>query len=216
MNPQPIHLDPAAVRAAGPGDWTATVHQVHRRPLGLHPVVLLASFGSFAVLAAIVLLAGGSLAPGLILLALGIAFLALSVGGARRDPDAPGAQAVLRLLDRLRSLAWLGAVGARTCLRAGLDLLRLRTRRHRLRRRLNATLAPLGEAVHHDDSSRVHALKQLASELEHELADTDREASHVIAAARDEIELGRAQIEPTQTLSAANDERPPPRRPADT
>jgi hypothetical protein len=204
MNPDPAILpDAPLVSSAAPGESRPAVQQVYRRPLGVHPVPLLAGIATLALLLAIILLAAGALVAGLFCLGAAIALLTLFFAAVRRAPDAPGAPLVLRAVHRLRTLAGLLAVTVRAWARAAIDLTPIRRRQQRLRRELKARLAPLGEAVHHDDQRRTQTLKQQAAEIEQKLSATEREASGVIAATRHAIESERATIEPTQALSPA-------------
>jgi multidrug resistance efflux pump len=164
-------------------------------------VPLLGGAGSVALLVAIMLLASGALVAGLILLVLAIVLLALFVGGVRREPETPTARLTLMAAHRSGTLARLCVVTIRARGRAGADLLRIRRRQHQLRSELKASLAPLGEAVHHDDQPRAQALKEKARELEQALSQTEHEASLAIAAARQEIERERATSAATEALS---------------
>jgi len=189
---EPVVPDSAVASSPAPPEAPATVHQAHRRPLGVHPVPLLGGLGVLALLVAVVLLAGPSVVGGLVLGVLAIALLTLFLAGVRREPDA---------IDRSRSLARLGAVTIRALGRAAVDLLRIRRRQHRLRGQLRGRLQPLGEAVYRDDQRRAEALKQQAAQLEEELRETQLEASGVIASTKHEIERERAMAAPTQRLA---------------
>jgi hypothetical protein len=184
-----------------------TVHRSTRRPLGIHPVPLLAAAGGLALVLAVVLLAAGALIGGLLGLAVALAALGLFAGGVRREPDAPAADHTLRAAGRVRALAWLAAVTGRASAGASWELLRIRRRQHALRRELKATLAPLGEAVHRGDDERADALKLTAAALEQQLDETKRAASEVIAATRRELERQRTGIEPTEALPRSREER---------
>lgn len=201
MNPDPVLSEPADAPHVFTRTSPPAFHYAHRRPVGIDPVPLSGGLGVLALLAAIALLATGSLVAGLIVLGLAVALLTLFAGGVRRHPYEPLARLTLTAADRLRALTRFLAVTARAWGRAGLDLLRIRHRRHRLRRELNASLAPLGEAVHHDDHPRAEALKGQAADLQQKLAETEREASATVASARQEIERERTAIEPTQALA---------------
>src|SRR5437763_1831592 len=96
--------------AALPSDLPHSVHQVHRRPLGIHPVPLLGGLGGLVPLVAIILLAEGPLIAGLILLGVALALLTLFFHAVRKEPDAPAARPTRRAADRLHSLGGLAAV----------------------------------------------------------------------------------------------------------
>ena len=198
---EPVVPDSAVASSPAPPEAPATVHQAHRRPLGVHPVPLLGGLGVLALLVAVVLLAGPSVVGGLVLGVLAIALLTLFLAGVRREPDAPFGRLTLRAIDRSRSLARLGAVTIRALGRAAVDLLRIRRRQHRLRGQLRGRLQPLGEAVYRDDQRRAEALKQQAAQLEEELRETQLEASGVIASTKHEIERERAMAAPPQRLA---------------
>lgn len=196
----PVIQPDANVTSAPPGGYEPpALHQAHRQPFGVHPVPVLGAVGSAVFVLAIVLLALGAVLAGVVLICLAAGLFALFVGGVRRERDAPGAEATLRTAARTRSLGGLAAVSTRSWIAAGVNLLRIRHRQHRLRRELKASLAPLGEAVHNDDHERAEALKQQAAEIEQKLSETEREASAVVAGARSEVEQERASVEATQT-----------------
>jgi hypothetical protein len=153
-----------------------------------------------ALLVAIVLLADGAIVGGLVVLMLAIPLLGLFAGGVMREPDAPAAGRSLQLIHRIRSLAGFLAVGVRAEGRAGVGLARVRGRQHQLRRELGAIMAPLGEAVHRGDQPRVDALARRATKIERELERLDDEASGLSAAARQELAVERATIQPTRTF----------------
>ena len=158
---------PAGVLTESP----PAIHQVHRRPMGVHPVPLLGAFGAVGLILAIVLLANGSLVAGLILLGLAIAASALFFGGVSREPDAPAAAFFLRAGNRVRALSGMAGVGARAWMRAALELTRIRLRQLRLRRELKAGLAPLGDAVRQGDDRDLSALRRRRHEHSDRLAE---------------------------------------------
>ena len=208
LDPIPVVRDDDVVARLRPEHPSPALHRAQRRPFGLHPVTLLGGLGTLSFLLGLVLLGSGSVITGLVLLVLAGALASLFVAGVRRDPDAPAARATRRALGRARSWAGLGSVGGRASTRAGVEWLRLRRREHRLRRELNATLTPLGEAVHRDEAERAEALRRRAAELEQSLGETKRASSAALAAARDEIEHERRTVEPTEALRPLEDERP--------
>jgi hypothetical protein len=177
-----------------------TLHRSHHRPLGAHPVPLLGAVGGVALLIAIILLAGGTIVAGLVVMMLAVPVLGLFVGGVMREPDAPVAGRSLQLIHRARSFAGFLAVGVRAEGRAGFGLARVRSRQHQLRRELNATMAPLGEAVHSGDRPRAEALDRRATDLERELEQLDDEASRLTGEAREQVASERSTIQPTRTL----------------
>jgi hypothetical protein len=186
-----------------------TVHFSHRRPMGIHPVPLLGIGGSVALIVAIVLLAGGSVLGGLLVLVFAAASLALFAGGVRREPHAPAAEPTRRAAGRLRSLAGLATVTSREWAGASWQLLRIRRRQDALRGELNATLALLGEAVHHDDDERARELKQRAATLERQLNESERAASAVVATARRELKRERIGMGATEAFSALREDHSP-------
>lgn len=182
------------------------IHQVHRRPAGLHPVVPLGVLGVLGLVFAIVLLAVGSLVAGLIVLCLASGALALWFGGIRGEPLAPGAKHTLRALNRFRALFALGAVGVRAWTRADLELAKIHLRRIQLRRQLKACLAPLGEAVHRGDQTRAQALRELATGIERDLGELEQQVSAVTGAARARLARERESVAPTRSFSRVDAE----------
>ena len=198
----PVRPDPNVSSAPPASSAPPVFHQAHRRPFGAHPVPVLGALGGGSFLLGIVLLVVGVVVPGLVLIVLAVGLLALFAGGVRREPDAPAAEATLHAAGRTRSLTALVALSSRAWIRAARDLLRIRHRQHQLRSELDASLAPLGEAVHKDDRERAEALKQRAAEIEEKLNETEREASAVVAGARAEVEQERSAIESTRAHRA--------------
>jgi hypothetical protein len=180
------------------------VYQVHRRPLGIHPVPLLGGVGSVALFAAIILFASGSSVGGLIVLSLSYVLLMFFFSAVKREPDTQTARFARTVVDRVRSLLTLAAVTAGAWSRAGLGLLRIRRRRLRLRSELQDRLKPLGEAVYRGDHQLAEVLKEQAAELERKLGETELEASAVRGAARKEIDREHATVQPTQALALAS------------
>ena len=203
---EPVIPDAAVGVAAA--ETPPTVHQLYRRPFGFHPVPLLGAMAALSLVIAIVLLAAGSLAGGLILVGLAVALFVMFLAAVGREPDAPAAQLTLRVADRSGSQARLAAVSARAWARAGLELLRIRTHQYRLRSELQHHLKPLGQAVHQDDQQRAEALKQQAAELEQKLSESERQASALIRSARKQIERERAPDRPTETFASAQGGEP--------
>jgi hypothetical protein len=94
-------------------------------------------------------------------------------------------------------------IGVRIWSRAGVELVRIRARQQRLRRRLRATLRPLGEAVHREDQVRTQALREQARAIEDQLAELERRASAVSAAAHKAAERERETLQPTRSIPTA-------------
>jgi hypothetical protein len=202
-----MRMDPVVADLESASEPTPpTVHFSHRRPMGVHPVPLLGIGGSVALIVAIVLLAAGSVIGGLLVLVLAAASLALFAGGVRQEPHAPAAEQARRAAGRLRSFAGLASVTGREWAGASWELLRIRRRQDALRGELTATLALLGEAVHHEDDERAHDLKQRADKLEQQLGESDRAASSVMAAARRELKRERVGIGATEMFPAVRED----------
>jgi len=171
-------------------------------------VPLLGALGAVAFPIAIVLFAVGAWIAGMILLGLSLALVTLFLSGVRGQPDSRSARLARSAVGWARSLTRLTAVSARAWSRAALDLVKIRRRQRRLRHQLRDRLAPLGEAVCHDDQRRAEALKARASELEQALRETERQASAAVGGARRQIERERAPSQPTQPLPAPRADAP--------
>lgn len=177
-----------------------SLHRSQRGPLGLAPLPLLGSLSALAILIAIVLLATGSWLPGLIMLALAAELVALFLSGARREPDAPISRGVSRVGVRLRDSASFAAAALGTWSGAGTEVLRVRWRRRRLARDLRRQMAPLGEAVHREDESRVRDLRTVANRLQRELDLTEQREAEILSRAQSELERERAPVQATEVL----------------
>jgi hypothetical protein len=180
--------------------FPATMHKLHRRPLGVAPETLLGTCATVALMAAVVLFATGQWIGGLIALVVAIGTSALFGTAIRHQPDTPTARRTRRAIVSVSTSVRLMLVKLRTWSGAGVALLHIAQRRHRLRRKLRGQLGPLGEAVYRDDRERAETLKARASQIDQALKQAEREASAVVASAREEVARERTTAEPTEAL----------------
>jgi hypothetical protein len=208
--PQADNGDTVEILPQQPVEYPPTVHQVHRRPLGIGPVPLLGGLDALVLVLAIVLFVSGAWVGGAIVIALALALTGLLGAAIRRELDDPATRATLTAADRaltvtvrVRWRARFAAVTVRAWSRALLELAVLSTRRRRLRRQLDRYLGTLGEAVYRDDRQRAVTLKAQANDLERALQETEQGASEVFAATRQRVDRERTGIHATESFPIA-------------
>ena len=177
-----------------------TVHHAHRRPFGLSPAPLLAALAAVSLVLTLLFFGLGSWIAGIVFLAASGVLASLFVVAIRRESDEQTSRLAIAAAGRADGYARLTAVAVRASARSGLELVRLRGRRCRLRFEFRRQLAPLGAAVYERDQERAEQLKARADELDRALRETDGRAAEAIAALRDQIERERATSQSTQQL----------------
>jgi hypothetical protein len=174
----------------------------------MDPVRVLGWLAGGVLLFAILLFVLGAWIAGVILLGLSLALLTLFVSSAKRKPESRAGRRLRAVAGpaqaasgRVRSFSRLVVVSGRVGLQAGPRLARIRLRRRRLKRRLQAHFRPLGEAVYGDEEDRVGQLRERASTLEEQCREADREARGILAGVREQIGRERATGAPTQAIA---------------
>jgi hypothetical protein len=172
--------------------------RVQPRYFGLTPHHLVAALGVVALLAAVVLLALGSAAVGLLLFVTALLLGALFAEQARRRRASSIDRAAAAAIDR--SLALMGftraTVGAWTG--AGRRAAKLRLEAVRLARERSHVQYELGGAVHADDEARTEELRQRMRDLDAELERRAREARAAIDEAHRRTRQEQRAVSATQ------------------
>lgn len=189
-----------------------TVHEAHRRPLGLEPAALLAGLAAVALLISLILFVSGAWIAGIIGLGVTLGVVALFLAAIGREPQTRLAQLTLRSLARAGSSRRLAGVKLRAWSRAAAPAIRVSAHRLWLRWKLRRRLAPLGEAVHEGDAERVARLEAGNRAIEHELDRLELEGAAARDAARRRIEVERSSADATVAL-AADEAQVPAERP---
>src|SRR5579884_4273274 len=199
MSEEPTPVDGETLKMPGPEVrgtvFPPTLHEAHRRPLGLEPAAVLALAGGIALLSCVILFAAGAWIAAVILLGVSCGLGALFLVAVGREPETRLARWTLRTLARAGALRRLAAVAARAWWRGG-----------RLRLRLRRRLPALGEAVHRGEERRAAELRAQTAALEAQLRAAERDRAAAREAARRAIARERARAEATGRLA------PPPAR----
>jgi hypothetical protein len=189
------------VAPPGTVEFRPTLHTTGRRPFGLSAPAFSAAVGGGAVVLAIVLFAVGVTVGGVVALLVAVAAGLLFRTAVAREPESEAARLARRAIVETSSKSRLGAVSLRAFGAAWLEVLRLRGRRRRLERELNARLAPLGQAVLRDQTGRIEVLKAQAELAETQLGEVERKISTVLARAREQVDRERSVAQPTEALT---------------
>lgn len=191
--------------ARRPLDQRTTIHQAHRRPLGLDPDAVLTGVSVIGLVLAIVLFATGAWIAGVIVFVLATTSIALLAVAVRREPNARFARPGHRALTSAAGFLQFALRAGRAWAPALVSLAGFKRHRHRLRRELRGQLAPLGEAVYREDHARAERLKAQAARLDQAVEEADRQASAMLDRTRGEMRRERATVRPTETLPRLQD-----------
>jgi len=161
-----------------------TYERVQPRYFGLTPHVLVAVLAGISLLAAVVLLATGSVAVGLLLFVTSLLLGALFAEQARRRRASSLDRAAAVTIDRTLAIAGFtrATVGAWT--RAGRRATKLRVEAMKLARERSSVQYELGGAVHEENEARMAELRRRMKELDAELERRAREAREAVEQAR--------------------------------
>jgi len=188
-----------------------TIHEAHRRPLGLDPAALLGLLAALVLILALVLFASGAWIAGIIALGATLGVVALFLVAVGREPQTPVSRLALRSLARAGAFRRLAVVGLGAWSKAALPSLRARAHQQWVHWKLRRQLAPLGEAVHLGDEEGAARLKARADLLEREERQHGLEGAAARETARRRIEAERSGAEATVALEAET--QPPDDRP---
>jgi hypothetical protein len=154
------------------------------------------ALGGVMLVAGLIALIAGSLIGTIVFLAVALVAFVLFYEAARRNPGDPIARRVLGSARHASSWVRFSRASASAWLRAGRDVVRLRSELRTLRREREPTLRSLGDAAYREDEPTVKALRERLREIDDELAKRQEARTQALATARrhvdDELEAARA------------------------
>jgi hypothetical protein len=172
--------------------------RVEPRYFGVTPHLLGGALGAAALLAGVALLAGGSVAVGVLLVVAGLFLAALFAEQARRRRDSSLDRAAAGAIDRSLALAGFTRVTVASWTSAGRRATRLRLEAMKLARERSHVQYDLGGAVHAGDETRTAELRERMRELDTEIDRRGREAGEAIAAAHRRTRAERRAVAATE------------------
>ena len=183
------------------------------RYFGITPPTLLFGIATATLAIAITLAILAHWIAALLLAALVLVELALFLGLARRKPDTAVAKASVRAIDRARDRAAhvVRATTVRT--EAGWKVTRLRHELLELDTRRERELRELGAAVYAGDDDAAERVRTELAAIDDDRRAREDEMSAIHEAAREHLERGRFQVQPTVVKPPAEDESRTPSGP---
>jgi len=172
--------------------------RVQPKYFGLTPHVLVGVLGVAALLAGVALLAGGSVAVGVLLLIAGLFLAALFAEQARRRRSSSLDRAAAAAIDQSLALAGFTRATITSWTNAGRRAAKLRLEAMKLARERSHVQYDLGAAVHAEDEPRVKELRAKMRELDEEVDRRGRDAAAAIAAAQRRTRAERRAVSTTQ------------------
>ena len=172
--------------------------RVEPRYFGVTPHVLVGALGGAALIAGVALLAGGSVAVGVLLLLAGVFLAALFAEQARRRRSTSLDRAAANAIDRSLAVAGFTRVTVVSWTSAGRKATRLRLEAMKLARERSHVQYELGGAVHANDETKTAELRARMTKLDEEIDRRAREAAAAIAAAHRRTRAERRAVASTQ------------------
>lgn len=168
------------------------------RYFGLTPRRLVAALAAICFGAALVLLATGAIAIGVLLLLAALLLAALFAEQARRNRDSAFDRVAAAAVDNSRALAGFAGASMRTWTRAGRQVASLRLEATRLARGRAQLVYALGAAAYAEDEAEVIRLRTELHELDERIAACARAAHAVLAGARERTSQERLAVGATE------------------
>lgn len=172
--------------------------RVEPRYFGLTPHLLVGALGAAALLAGVALLAGGSVAIGVLLIVAGVFMAMLFTEQARRRRSSSLDRAAAAAVDHSLALAGFTRVTVVSWTSASRRAAKLRLEAMRLARERSHVQYDLGGAVHAGDEPRMQELRDRMRELDAEIDRRGREAAAAIAHAQRRTRDERRAVAATQ------------------
>ncbi len=195
------------VPPAETGEVPVHVQRVEPRLYGVTPAGATLALGAVTLVLAVVLFAIGRWPIGLILVGLALLLALASLEAARRRPEG----ALSRTTERAAAVRRRAGVAAESFAvrgRATRELVALRRELQRLTREREEMLSALGDAVYRGDEHATERARQQVDELDRQAAEREAEMQAVVERARQRIERGRFEVQPTEV--AERPEEPAP------
>lgn len=186
-----------------PGEHPAPVSyaRVEPRLFGVFPPLLVLVVGLTLLLAAIVSLALGEWAYGVLLVVLALPLLALHAANARQDPADPLTRVSTAAFDRARGWAIFSGTAVRAWAGAGGRIAELRFELTRLRRERQRAINALGAAAYQKDEQAEAELRKRLSALDGAIGEREQAVREKIERARAEVSSSHAPIKETRELT---------------
>jgi hypothetical protein len=175
-----------------------TYERVEPRYFGLTPHLLVGALGAASLLAGVALLAGGSVAIGLLLLVAGVFLALLFAEQARRRRNSSLDRAAAAAIDRSLAIAGFTRATVVSWTSASRRAAKLRLEAMRLARERSHVQYELGGAVHAGEESRTGELRHRMAELDAEIERRARESAAAIASAQRRTRDERRAVAATQ------------------
>lgn len=172
--------------------------RVEPRYFGVTPHLLVGLLGAASLLGGVALLAGGSVAVGLLLLVAGLLLAALFAEQARRRRSSSLDRAAAAAVDRSLALAGFTRVTVSSWTSASRRAAKLRLEAMKLARERSHVQYELGGAVHAGDDARTAELRDRMRELDAEIERRGREAAAAIATAQRRTRAERRAVASTE------------------
>ena len=159
------------------------------------------------VLACIVLAASlvafftGGPVLGVILLAVAAALFVLFYGAAERNHESGLAKAAVDGVARVSGWWRFSHESASAWTGAGQTVVRLKRELRPLRSERKDVQLALGQAAYEQNEERVAALRATLADLDHAIAERERESAEVVARARHRVDDERVAVQPTEQMA---------------
>jgi hypothetical protein len=211
--PKRSRFCPECGQRVGNGPDETTVEALPTHETGPVPVELKTAeprFFGVTPPAAVLALAGASLALGIALVATGhaivggaligiaLALAAFFVELARRLPDAPVSRLTTGAVGTIRAHAGLAVETVSAHSSARLELFRMRRELTDLRSERGESISALGEAVYAGDEEGIESARSRLEELDRLVSAKEEEMEQTTAGAMERIQRAQLQVQPTQ------------------
>jgi hypothetical protein len=171
---------------------------VRPRYFGLTPRGVVVAIAAVALVAALVALASGQVAVGLLLLVAAGLLAALYLEQARRRRESSLDRVAAAAVDNTRALAGFTGASVRAWTGAGREVARLRLEANRLARERSQLQYALGGAAFDEDAHRIGELRAELKRCVDRIAECASEAHAVIEGARNRTSRERLAVAQTQ------------------
>jgi cell division septum initiation protein DivIVA len=169
-----------------------------RNTFGLAPTSLVAALAGVCFVAAVVLLALGTVVVGLLLLLAALLLAALFFEQARRRRASGLDRIAAAAIDNSKALAGFAGASVRTWTGAGRQVTALRLEAHRLVRERAQVQYALGGAAYAEHAAEAETLRARMRELDAKIAGCAERAQAAVEGARTRTSRERLAISPTE------------------
>ena len=205
--------DDTAVEEVPPDETgRVPVHTVAAAPryFGVAPPLALFALAVAALALAIAVFVAGNAIAGALLLVGAVLFSVLFIAASRRLPENAVARLGRRAFGTVRDRTGFAVEAVSAHSSARVELFRLRRELSELVAQRAEAARTLGEAVYRGAEDDVENARNRMSELDHALADKEREMTTVAAAANERIQRAQLQVQPTAIVEPPQVPEPMP------